>query len=228
MVSFFKKILMAFLFLLTIGFLILFFSVFNVSFNDGFSISFKDNFENNKIIMMVTGNTGNSYTASTITKSSGAKSNIDISDVKVTDDNFLNLEDAILKETNNRRAQYNLKPLTYSAAAENVAKAKTKEMYLKNYFEHTSPYSGDLKTQFSKWGSIKLGTNATIIGENIIYMNKYSKNEITAKYLVDQWMNSEKHRENILNTQYTQIGIAVYYGDDTRCYAAQEFVTPIN
>ena len=140
----------------------------------------------------------------------------------------MSLEAAIVSETNARRADYNLAPLSYNEAAENVAKAKTKEMHSRNYFAHTSPYTGDLKTQFSKWGSLKLGTNATIIGENIMYLNKYKKAEVTAKFLVDQWMNSEKHRENILNPKYNKIGIAVYYGDDMRCYAAQEFVTPIN
>lgn len=224
MLSVLKKIILGFLCLLVVGFVILFFNVFNVSFNNGLSVSLKEDYENNKIVMLVTGNTGASYTQS----ASGAKSTIDITNVKVTDNNFLSLQNAILNETNKRRAEYNLKALKYSEAAENVAKAKTKEMFTRNYFEHTSPYTGDLKSQFSTWGSIKLGSNATVIGENIMYLNKYSKSEITAKYLVDQWMNSEKHRENILNPSYTQIGIAVYYGSDSRCYAAQEFVTPID
>ena len=224
MIPILKKILAAFLGLLMIALIVLFFNIFNVTLNNGISISLKDNYENNKIIRLVTGTSGNTYSAPTST-SSGSK--ISISNVQVVkDDNFLSLQDAILKQTNAMRAENGLQPLKYSKAAENVAKAKTKEMWEKNYFEHTSPYTGDLKAQFSAWGSIKLGVNATIIGENILYMNKYNKSEVTAEFLVQQWMNSEKHRENILNANYTQIGIAVFYGDDMRCYASQEFVTP--
>lgn len=228
MISKIRKFFAVFLILLIIGFVILFFNVFDISFENGFKVSLKKDYASNKIVMMVTGASGNSYTASA-NPSSTKDTSIDITNVKVSDeDNFISLEAAILSETNARRADYNLAPLSYSAAAENVAKAKTKEMFTRNYFAHTSPYTGNLKAQFAKWGSIKLGTNATIIGENIMYMNNYNKKEITAKFLVDQWMNSEKHRENILNSNYTEIGIAVYYGDDMRCYSAQEFVTPIN
>lgn len=229
MISKIRKFFVVVLMLLIIVFVILFFNVFDISFDNGLQISLKENYASNKIVMMVTGASGNSYTASANPSNTKKDTSIDISNVKVSDeDNFISLEAAILSETNARRADYNLAPLSYSAAAENVAKAKTKEMFTRNYFAHTSPYTGNLKSQFAKWGSIKLGTNATIIGENIMYMNNYNKKEVTAKFLVDQWMNSEKHRENILNSNYTQIGIAVYYGDDMRCYAAQEFVTPIN
>jgi len=227
MISKLKKFFIILLLILILAFVILFFNVFDVSIkNGGLFVSLKEDYTENKIVMLVTGNTGNTYSASA--NPSNSKSTIDISNIKVSDeDKFLSLEAAILSETNERRAEYGLKPLSYSEAAENVAKAKTKEMFVKDYFAHTSPYTGDLKTQFSKWGSIKLGTNATIIGENIMYLNNYNKKEVTAEFLVDQWMNSEKHRENILNSNYTEIGIAVYYGDDMRCYAAQEFVTPI-
>ena len=137
---------------------------------------------------------------------------------------YLPIEKEILDAVNSIRSSNSLSELVYDVRAEEVARAKTREMYIYNYFEHVSPVSGTITEQFEKFGAIKLGENAWSVGENLAKTEDYAKSDLTASFFVQIWMNSEGHRANILNKDYTSIGIAVYWNNGT-CYAAQEFLT---
>ncbi len=78
-----------------------------------------------------------------------------------------------------------------------IAKERVKDMFIKNYFEHVSP-SGDSVSKIADRNNYKYIT----IGENIALGNFSGSRE-----LVQAWMNSEGHRENILNKNYTEIGV---------------------
>ena len=64
MISKVKKFFIGFLLLLIVGFVILFFNVFNISFENGIKISLKEDYASNKIVMLVTRTSGNSFSAS--------------------------------------------------------------------------------------------------------------------------------------------------------------------
>ena len=49
------------------------------------------------------------------------------------------------------------------------------------------------------------GYQSPSVGENI------AAGYMTAQEVVDGWMNSPGHRENILNPNYTEIGVGYYY-----------------
>jgi uncharacterized protein YkwD len=108
----------------------------------------------------------------------------------------------ILNWTNFYRQQNGLQNLNLSQKLNDIATLRAKDMFEKQYFSHYSP-TGIGAPQIAA----DLNYEYIAIGENIALGN--FKND---KDLVDAWMSSPGHRANILNSKYTDIGIAVMYG----------------
>jgi len=105
----------------------------------------------------------------------------------------------VLTIVNQERSKAGLKPLTMNANLSKVAMAKAQDMYNNNYFDHQSPTYGspfDMMRQF--------GITYNYAGENI------AKGQRTPTEVMNQWMNSPGHRANILQANFTQIGVAFY------------------
>lgn len=101
----------------------------------------------------------------------------------------------------------------------NVAEIRLKDMFAKQYFEHYSP-TGIGAPEVAK----DLNFEYILIGENIALGN-FKDDEA----IVKAWMASPGHRANILNTHYTQIGIAVgkgTYKDENTWIGIQVFARP--
>lgn len=97
---------------------------------------------------------------------------------------------------NEQRAANGLSALTLSSGLSTVAQAKAQDMKNNNYFSHTSPTYG------SPFEMMKtFGITFRTAGENI------AMGYATPKAVVNAWMNSPGHRANILNANYTQMGI---------------------
>ncbi|MGR6544470.1 CAP domain-containing protein [Paenibacillus tundrae] len=125
-----------------------------------------------------------------------------------TDSTKSDFASQVVKLVNAERAKAGLNALTSDALLDKVAVAKAKDMSDNNYFAHQSPTYGspfDMMKQF--------GVTYSYAGENIAQGQKTPQEVVTA------WMNSEGHRANILNKNFTQIGVGYYNG-----YWAQEFV----
>lgn len=105
----------------------------------------------------------------------------------------------VLDIVNKERANAGLQPLSMNASLSNVAMIKAKDMYNNNYFDHQSPTYG---SPFDLMKANGITYNAA--GENI------AKGQTSPTEVMNQWMNSPGHRANILNTSFTQIGIAYY------------------
>ncbi|MFZ3069369.1 MAG: CAP domain-containing protein [Microgenomates group bacterium] len=98
---------------------------------------------------------------------------------------------------NKERVAVGLKPLTENKLLDESAKAKACDMRDNNYFEHVSP-DGKQPWYFIK----KAGYDYYHAGENIARdYNNSTKRTATA------YMNSEEHRDNILDPAYTEVGI---------------------
>ncbi|WP_289138382.1 CAP domain-containing protein [uncultured Brevibacillus sp.] len=109
---------------------------------------------------------------------------------------------------NQERAKAGLKPVELDASLNKVAQAKAADMSSNNYFDHTSPTYGspfDMMKQF--------GVSYMTTGENI------AMGQRTAREVMNQWMNSEGHRQNIMNPSFTKIGVGFVNG-----YWVQEFI----
>lgn len=120
------------------------------------------------------------------------------------------IEQQVLTLTNQERAKEGLKPLVTDAALMNTARAKSADMSKNNYFSHTSPTLG------SPFDQMKAkGIQYKAAAENI------AMGQRTAEEVVKGWMNSPGHRANIMNGNFTHIGI----GYDTQGhYWTQQFI----
>ncbi|MEH7238150.1 CAP domain-containing protein [Bacillus sp. JJ1562] len=118
-------------------------------------------------------------------------------------------EQEVVTLTNNERAKQGLQPLKIDLKLSEVARTKSSDMKTNGYFSHTSPTYGspfDMMKQF--------GVQYRAAGENIA-MGQRSPQEV-----VNGWMNSEGHRKNILNSNFTHIGIGHVEGN----YWTQMFI----
>lgn len=110
-------------------------------------------------------------------------------------------EDQVVKLVNQERAKRGLNPLAHRADVKNVAHKKAQDMINSNYFSHNSPNYG------SPFDMLKsFGISYQAAGENI------AKGQSSPEAVMNSWMNSQGHRENILNGQYDTIGVGFYHG----------------
>ena len=98
-----------------------------------------------------------------------------------------NFASEVVTLVNKERANAGLKPLTVHAKLTTVALDKAKDMSNNNYFSHTSPTHGSPFDMMKAYG-ISYG----YAGENI------AKGQRTPQEVMNSWMNSQGHRENIL------------------------------
>ncbi|WP_332650146.1 CAP domain-containing protein [Lysinibacillus sp. 54212] len=102
----------------------------------------------------------------------------------------------VVELTNQERQKAGLAPLSADTPLMNAAREKSQNMKDYNYFSHTSP---NLGSPFDRLNA--LGISYRSAGENI------AKGQSTPEEVVKAWMNSQGHRANILNDQYTHIGV---------------------
>ncbi len=131
----------------------------------------------------------------------------------------LSVADVIIWTNRNRASNGEIPDLKENSKLNLSAQKKVDDMFAKQYFEHVSPSGvgvSDLGT--------KVGYEYIIIGENLALGNFKD-----AQALLDAWMASPGHRANILNSSYTEIGVAVgrgkFNGQDT-WLAVQHFGLP--
>ena len=105
--------------------------------------------------------------------------------------------DKIIALTNEYRAKANLPALKKSILLTQAADIRTKDMFDKQYFEHTSP-DGTKPSDVV----LKVGYDFSVTGENIALGDFENEQD-----LVDAWYASPGHRANILNPEYTEIGV---------------------
>jgi uncharacterized protein YkwD len=121
----------------------------------------------------------------------------------------------------NRKNNGGLSGLSENSVLSQIAKVRVEDMFAKQYFDHVSP-TGD---SASKEGNA-FGYRYITIGENIALGNFNG-----AEGLVDAWMASPGHRANILNKNYTEIGVAseegIYQGQHVSI-SAQIFGKPLS
>lgn len=111
-------------------------------------------------------------------------------------------EARLLELTNQQRAAAGIATLQPSQELSEAAKAKAADMLARGYWAHFGP-SGETPWQFIK-GS---GYEYEYAGENL------AKNFQTNDGVVMGWMNSPGHRENLLSSNYSEVGIAAADGE---------------
>lgn len=127
------------------------------------------------------------------------------------------VEQSIFNKVNEERRKSGLPELKYDSVMENYARKKSQDMGDENYFSHTDLNGGLISDKMKTDGVSFLSW-----GENIAYISGVSDSEALAKQFMNNWMNSEGHKQNILSGNYTNIGIGVYKIGN-KVYATQEF-----
>jgi uncharacterized protein YkwD len=111
---------------------------------------------------------------------------------------------AVVAEINMRRAVFGLPPLHPDARLEEAAADRISDMEDQGYWAHVSP---DGKQPF-QWLHPH-GYDYHYAGENL------ASGFDTVEVLVDAWMESKGHRENVLSPLYHDCGVAVIEGSTT-------------
>ena len=113
---------------------------------------------------------------------------------------------------NQDRAANGRSALELDPALCDLARLKSRDMYLNNYFSHTSPTYGSAAQMLSAYGYA-----FTSVGENIAHHATVEKAQAA-------FMSSSGHRQNILGSQWTKVGIGVWEDSQGFVYVAQLFV----
>lgn len=143
-----------------------------------------------------------SLTYFTVKPNSNESININVTNVKLTVDEKSEIE--LFKKVNEERRKLAIDELIWDPKLVPVGRSHAKDMWERSYFSHYSPEGKDVGDRLNK-ANIKY----TLAGENLALAPTVS----TAHTGL---MNSQGHRENILNSQFKKIGIGVidngYYG----------------
>lgn len=114
--------------------------------------------------------------------------------------------DAIVEATNRERAARGLGPLRLNAKLSLAAHDRIEDMFAKRYFAHVSPDGID---PFD-W-VLQRGYRYRLVGENLAVGYRGTA-------VVDGWMRSPGHRENILTRGFDEVGVAIAAGSPRRGY----------
>jgi uncharacterized protein YkwD len=118
---------------------------------------------------------------------------------------------------NEERRERGQQPLVWDAELSRLARQHSENMARRNFFSHTDPEGLDTADRAAVGGVC--GWRA--IAENIAYNQGFDD---PVGFAVERWMQSPKHRENILRTAFTHAGIGVSRAADGRVYLTQVFV----
>lgn len=126
--------------------------------------------------------------------------------------------DEILRLVNVERDRAGLNPVTHDQTLEDQATRYACELIHYDFFAHENPFTGtDLRDRAEEFGY-----DFMVIGENL------AAGQSTPAQAMADWMNSPGHRANILNVDFTELGVGVRSGGSYGTYWVQEFGKPLS
>ena len=118
----------------------------------------------------------------------------------------------VLALVNAERAKYGMDPVKWDSSLAAVAENHCADMIARDFFDHNNP---DGETPFDRLD--KANISYWMAGENI------AAGQSTPEAAMNDWMNSQGHRQNILNASYKSLGVAVLDGGTYGTYWVQVF-----
>lgn len=131
-------------------------------------------------------------------------------DTNIPDTDALSYAEQVVALVNTERAKAGLSALTLDTEIASAALVRAKETEIS--FSHTRPDGRHFSTVLSDSGISFRGA-----GENIAWGQR------SPEEVMNGWMNSEGHRANILNPNFTKIGVGYYQNAAGRNYWTQLF-----
>ncbi len=117
----------------------------------------------------------------------------------------ISLAQRIINETNKIRKEHGLNELSVSKRLTDAAMIRAEELPIR--WSHTRPND-------EEWYTVD---SSVMYGENLAHGYKNEKE------VMDAWINSPTHKDNILFTDFQTIGIYTYIDDNGTIWIAQEF-----
>lgn len=121
-------------------------------------------------------------------------------------------EQKVVELVNIERQKNGLPELFYDSSISDVARTKSQDMAVNNYFAHYSPTYGMASDML-----LKFGITWSSWGENI------ASGQDTPESVVNAWMNSPSHRENILSPNFALLGVGYFVDSSGTPYWTQMF-----
>jgi len=145
------------------------------------------------------------------------------------------VERLIWRYTNEKRAQNGLSNVTYSKELTAPARRHSANMAEHDYVGHTEPNGETAQERYQAY--CDYDGSGYVHGENVfgawyerrmeswkedrtVYLTTESE---VAQYLVNGWMRSEGHRENILHSSWNSMAAGIHVTNEGRVYATQVF-----
>jgi len=128
------------------------------------------------------------------------------------------IEKRAFEQTNLVRVKNGLPPFTWDADICRMARIHSESMSRQKFFSHVTPEGLRLRDRARAAGILQF----SVLGENIAYTQGYAD---PGAYIVEQWMQSEKHRANILSANFRAMAIGSFIAPDGSVYLTQTFIT---
>jgi len=131
------------------------------------------------------------------------------------------VENLVVEMTNRARRAKGLAPLLKDDELTDVARAYSDDMLVRRFFDHTTPEGEDFDERISNHYRHRV----SVVGENIWSAFGYYPGNLQqlAQEIVADWMNSPDHRANLLDPDFTHLGVGVSVRHHT-IRVTQEFV----
>lgn len=133
--------------------------------------------------------------------------------ISYDDVDYYLLNAAIFHDTNIIRQENSVGLLEYSKALERAAQTHSIDMIEQDFFAHDNPNTG--KDPFDRMADE--GVTGGYRGENIACASwrTWTYNTLAEQFVHNQWWNSAGHRANMLNGNFTYLGVGSYTGTTT-------------
>jgi len=128
------------------------------------------------------------------------------------------IEKRAFEQTNLVRMKNGLAALTWDADICRMARIHSESMSRNGYFSHVTPDGLRLPERARAAGILKY----SVLGENIALSQGYDD---PGAFVVQQWMQSTKHRANILSSEFRAMAIGSFIAPDGSIYLTQTFIT---
>lgn len=127
------------------------------------------------------------------------------------DTETLSFAEQVVNLVNAERAKAGIAPLSIDKNVQTAAQVRAVE--IETSFSHTRPNGSNFSTVLKEQG-----VSYRRSGENIAWGQR------TPEAVVSAWMNSEGHRANIMNANFTKIGVGYYRSANGVNYWSQLFI----
>ena len=116
---------------------------------------------------------------------------------------FSGPETDLIFEINRERAERGIESLAFNTELSRIAQYRADEMAELEFFGHESIFYGEPNEML-----VRLGIEFSSAGVNI------AKGQDSAREVINAWLSSSAHRENLFNKNFSSAGAGVTFFDD--------------